>query len=88
MWHAGMSKKGDGEIIYEPPAGPTIKEAIKNAIDIAKDENKQVELHINDIILIVKQNSKVETIAGKYFSKLERKYRKPYNAAYQKGMIR
>ena len=88
MWHVGMSKKGDGEIIYEPPAGPTIKEAIKNAIDIAKDENRQVELHINDIILIVKQNSKVESIAAKYFSKLERKYRKPYNATYQKGMIR
>ena len=88
MWHVGMSKRGDGEIIYEPPAGPTIKEAIKNAIEIAKDENKPVELHINDIILTVNQGSKVESIAAKYFSKLERKYRQPYNATYHKGIIR
>ena len=88
MWHVGMSKRGDGEIIYEPPAGPTIKEAIKNAIEIAKDENKPVELHINDIILTVNQGSKVESIAAKYFSKLERKYQQPYNAIYHKGIIR
>ena len=88
MWHVGMSKRGDGEIIYEPPAGPTIKEAIKNAIEIAKDENKPVELHINDIILTVNKNSKTESIAAKYFSKLERKYRQPYNSTYHKDIIR
>ena len=88
MWHVGMSKKGDGEIIYEPPAGPTIKEAINNAIEIAQEENKPIELHLNDIILTVNQGSKVEKIAAKYFSKLERKYRQPYNATYHKGIIR
>ena len=88
MWHVGMSKRGDGEIIYEPPAGPTIKEVINNAIEIAQEENKPVELHLNDIILTVNQGSKVESIAAKYFLKLERKYRQPYNATYHKGIIR
>lgn len=88
MKHVGVSKRGDGEIVYEPPAGPTIKEAINNAIEIAQEENKPVELHLNDIILTVNQGSKVESIAAKYFSKLERKYRQPYNAAYHKGIIR
>ena len=86
--HVGVSKRGDGEIVYEPPAGPTIKEAIQNAIDIAKEEKTLVELHLNDIILTVNQGSKVESIAAKYFSKLERKYRQPYNSTYHKGIIR
>lgn len=86
--HVGVSKRGDGEIVYQPPAGPTIKEAIQNAIDIAKEEKKPVELHLNDIILTVNQGSKVESIAAKYFSKLERKYRQPYNSTYHKGIIR
>lgn len=86
--HVGVSKRGDGEIVYEPPAGPTIKEAITYAIEIAKEEKKPVELHINDIILTVNQGSKVESIAAKYFSKLERKYRQPYNSTYHKGIIR
>jgi hypothetical protein len=88
MKHVGVSKRGDGEIVYEPPAGPTIKEAINNAIEIANEENKSVELHINDIILTVNKNSKTESIAAKYFSKLERKYRQPYNSTYHKGIIR
>lgn len=88
MKHVGVSKRGNGEVVYEPPAGPTIKEAINNAIEIAQEENKPVELHLNDIILTVNQSSKVESIAAKYFSKLERKYRQPYNAAYHKGIIR
>lgn len=88
MMHVGVSKRGDGEIVYEPPAGPTIKEAINNAIEIAKEEKKSVELHINDIILTVNQNSNPTTIAAKYFAKLERKYRQPYNSTYHKGIIR
>lgn len=88
MQHVGVSKRGDGEIVYEPPAGPTIKEAITYAIEIAQEEKKPVELHLNDIILIVNQGSKVESIAAKYFSKLERKYRQPYNSTYHKGIIR
>lgn len=88
MKHVGVSKRGNGEVVYEPPAGPTIKEAINNAIEIAQEENKPVELHLNDIILTVNQGSKVESIAAKYFSKLERKYRQPYNAVYYKGIIR
>ena len=88
MQHVGVSKRGDGEIVYEPPAGPTIKEAINNAIEIANEENKSVELHINDIILTVNKNSKTESIAAKYFSKLERKYRQPYNSTYHKDIIR
>jgi len=88
MKHVGVSKRGNGEVVYEPPAGPTIKEAINNAIEIAREENKPVELHLNDIILTVNQGSKVESIAAKYFSKLERKYRQPYNAAYYKGITR
>ena len=75
MWHVGMSKRGDGEIVYEPPAGPTIKEAINNAIEIARDENKPVELHINEIVLDVKSNSNPTTIASQYFIKLDAKYR-------------
>lgn len=86
--HVGVSKRGDGEIVYEPPAGPTIREAITYAIEIAKKEKKPVELHLNDIILTVNQGSKVESIAAKYFSKLERKYRQPYNSTYHKGIIR
>ena len=86
--HVGVSKRGDGEIVYEPPAGPTIREAITYAIEIAKEEKKPVELHLNDIILTVNQESKVESIAAKYFSKLERKYRQPYNSPYHKGIIR
>lgn len=86
--HVGVSKRGDGEIVYEPPAGPTIRQAIAYAIEIAQEEKKPVELHLNDIILTVNQGSKVESIAAKYFSKLERKYRQPYNATYQKGIVR
>lgn len=86
--HVGVSKRGDGEIVYEPPAGPTIREAITYAIEIAKEEKKPVELHLNDIILTVNQGSKIESIAAKYFSKLERKYRQPYNSTYHKGIIR
>lgn len=86
MWHVGMSKRGDGEIVYEPPAGPTIREAIQNAIDIVKEEKKPVELHMNDIVLTVNQGSKVESIAAKYFAKLERKYKQPYNAVYHQGL--
>ena len=86
--HVGVSKRGDGEIVYEPPAGPTIREAITYAIEIAKEEKKPVELHLNDIILTVNQGSKAESIAAKYFSKLERKYRQPYNSTYHKGIIR
>ena len=66
--HVGVSKRGDGEIVYEPPAGPTIREAITYAIEIAQEEKKPVELHLNDIILTVNQGSKVESIAAKYFS--------------------
>ena len=61
--HVGVSKRGDGEIVYEPPAGPTIKEAITYAIEIAKEEKKPVELHLNDIILNVNQNSDVTRVA-------------------------
>lgn len=86
--HVGVSKRGDGEVVYEPPAGPTIREAITYAIEIAKEEKKPVELHLNDIVLTVNQGSKVESIAAKYFSKLERKYRQPYNSTYHKGIIR
>lgn len=86
--HVGVSKRGDGEIVYEPPAGPTIKEAITYAIEIAKEEKKPVELHLNDIILNVNQNSDVTRVAARYFSKLERRYRQPYNATYHKGIIR
>ena len=67
MEYVGVTKRQDGVIVYEPPAGPTIKEAIINAIEIAKQEKK---------------------VATKYFSKLERKYRQPYNAVYHKGIIR
>lgn len=88
MQHVGVSKRGDGEIVYEPPAGPTIKEAITYAIEIAQEEKKPVELYLNDIVLTVNQGSKVETIAAKYFSKLERKYKQPYNSTYHKGIIR
>ena len=86
--HVGVSKRVDGEIVYEPPTGPTIRQAIAYAIEIAQEEKKPVELHLNDIILTVNQGSKVESIAAKYFSKLERKYRQPYNATYQKGIVR
>lgn len=75
MLHVGVSKRGDGEIVYDPPAGPTIKEAITYAIEIAQEENKPVELHLNDITLQVNQKSNPTTIAAKYFAKLERKYR-------------
>ena len=88
MWHVGMSKKGDGEIIYEPPAGPTIKEAIANAIEIAKYENKEVEFHINDFVINVRPNSEPASIAAIYFDKLEKRNKRAYNAAYHKNLIR
>lgn len=61
-------------IIYNPPVGITIKQAIINAIEIAKNNKKSVELHINDVSLEVSQSSNVSNIALKYFIKLERKY--------------
>ena len=88
MEYVGVTKRQDGVIVYEPPAGPTIKEAIINAIEIAKQEKKPIELHMNDIILDVNQNSNITKVATKYFSKLERKYRQPYNAVYHKGITR
>lgn len=75
MWHVGMSKRGDGEIVYEPPAGPTIQEAIKNAIDIAKEERKPVELHVNDVVLTVNAGSDSIKLFGRYLIKLDQRYR-------------
>lgn len=88
MQYHGTYEIKDGKVIYEPVAGPTIKEAIGYAIDLARQEKKPVELHLNDIILDVNQNSDVTKIATKYFSKLERKYRQPYNAVYHRGIIK
>ena len=85
IYHGTYEIKND-RVIYEPVAGPTIKEAIGYAVDLAKQEKKPVELHINDITLDVNQNSDITKLAIKYFSKLERKYRQPYNAVYHKGL--
>lgn len=86
MFYHGNYKVENDKVIYEPVAGPTIKEAIKYAIDLSKQEKKPVELHLNDIMLDVNQNSDITKLAVKYFSKLERKYRQPYNAVYHKGL--
>lgn len=88
IYHGTYVIEGD-RVIYEPTAGPTIKEAIGYAVDLSKQEKKLVELHLNDIVLEVNQNSDITKIAIKYFSKLERKYRGyPYNATYHRGLTR
>lgn len=88
MQYHGTYKIENDKVIYEPVTGPTIKEAIRYAIDLAKQEKKPVELHLNDIILDVNQNSDTTKLAIKYFSKLERKYRQPYNAVYHRGITK
>lgn len=87
MIYQGMYGFKGNKCLYEPPAGPTIKEAIANAIEIAKYENKEVEFHINDFIINVRPNSELASIAAIYFDKLEKR-NKRYNAACHKDLVR
>lgn len=88
MIYQGMYGFKGNKCLYEPPAGPTIKEAIANAIEIAKYENKEVEFHINDFIINVHPNSEPAFIAAIYFDKLEKRNKHTYNAAYHKDLVR
>jgi hypothetical protein len=86
--YQGMYGFKGNKCLYEPPAGPTIKEAIANAIEIAKYENKEVEFHINDFVINVRPNSEPASIAAIYFDKLEKRNKRAYNAAYHKNLVR
>lgn len=63
------------KVIYEPVAGVTVDEAITNAIDIAKYENKYVELLMNDVLLEVTANTSISYLRTKYLLKLDEKYK-------------
>lgn len=62
------------KIIFKPESGYEVKQAILEAIELADKNHKSVELTIEGIVLTVNRNSKVSTIVGKFFAKLERKH--------------
>lgn len=75
MIYDGMYKVFSDKVIYQPVAGPTIKEAINNAIEIAKKEKKCVELIANDVTLYINAGSDPIKQINKYLLKLDQKYR-------------
>ncbi len=75
MIYDGMYKVFKDKVLYQPPAGPTVKEAIENAIEIAKKEKKCVELIANDVTLYINAGSDPVKQMGKYLLKLDQRYR-------------
>ena len=60
-------------IKYEPVAGLEIRRAIQDGIEIFEHEKVPVEIHINDVVITVTKNSKIEKLIGEYFTKIDRK---------------
>jgi len=63
-------------IKYNPVAGLTIIEAISKAVQKARASNDLVEANINDVILYITPNSKVEKYYTLYKKHLEQKYKR------------
>lgn len=75
-------------VVYEPVAGVEIRRALQDGIEIFEFEKMPVEVKMNDIIIVVNKNAKLDKLVNDYFVKLERKHRQPYNAAYHRGLGR
>lgn len=75
-------------VVYEPVAGVEIRRALQDGIEIFEFEKMPVEVKMNDIIIVVNKNAKLDKLVNDYFVKLERKHRQPYNATYHKGIVR
>lgn len=75
-------------VVYEPVAGVEIRRALQDGIEIFEFEKMPVEVKMNDVVIIVNKNAKLDKLVNEYFVKLERKSRQPYNATYHKGIVR
>ena len=77
----------DDHILYTPVAGPTIRQALLDGIEISKAENKVVHVEINDLVIKATTNSNIDVLVTEYYVKLEKKNQQPYVAAYFRGRI-
>lgn len=63
-------------IVYTPPAGPTIDEAILRAKRMAISSGKVVQTHINDIDLYITKTGKLENYKLIYLTLKNLQYNK------------
>lgn len=61
-------------LVYDPVAGLTIKEAMVEAIFLAKKYNDLIEAHINDITIYVTPKSNLTKIINLYKSLNHQEY--------------
>lgn len=61
------------KVIYEPEDGLEVRRAIQDAFEIQEFEKKRVEVHINDVVLVVTKNSDISKVVASYYAKLERR---------------
>ena len=73
---------------YIPEKDVQVRRALQDGIEIFEFEKMPVEVKIEDITVTVNKNANLDKLVNEYFVKLERKGRKPYNAAYHRGIVR
>ena len=73
---------------YTPEQDIKVRTALQDGLEIFEFEKMPVEVKIGDITVRVNKNSRLEHLVGNYFTKLERKGKQPYNAAYHRGIFR
>ena len=61
-------------IEYVPVCGLTIKEALKTARTMAREQNKKVIANINDVIMCISSDSDIQMSLDSYREKLDFKY--------------
>ena len=61
------------KVSYVPIAG-TIREVLEDSVEIAKQEDKPVEVLINDILMNVNKDSDVSKLLSSYHTRLEQKF--------------
>ena len=75
-------------IEYTPVAGPTIRQALMDGIEISQKENQVVHIKINDLTIKATKNSNIDVLVTEYYVKLEKRNQQPYIAAYFRGRIK
>lgn len=75
-------------IEYTPVAGPTIRQALMDGIEISQKENQVVHIKINDLTIKATKNSNIDVLVTEYYVKLEKRNQQPYVAAYFRGRIK
>ena len=60
---------------YTPFPGTTIREAIENAIRMARATGKDVIININDVQFCVNRDTKIQAAIDTYMAALNKRYR-------------